>query len=127
MYYQTREPMKITSLFYKEVEPDHPRAGKWVNLPEAVHPSWLFYGSRAEFLQIIESGQSPSPAGHIAMTPACSTPLDGAFFFARCYARFSALTGQHMPSFHAGGLSEGVRSTSLSGGLGARSLRCAGS
>jgi len=57
MYYQVKEPMKITSLFYKEVEPDHPRA-------------WLFYGSRAEFLQIIESGQSPSPAGHIAMIPA---------------------------------------------------------
>ena len=60
----------ITCLYFKQTTADHPRAGKWVNLPEALHPSWLFYGSRAEFLQSIESGQSPSPAGHIAMIPA---------------------------------------------------------
>jgi hypothetical protein len=69
-YYNRPEPMRLCMLFYIEVPAEHPRAGLWMKLPEAAHLSWLYYGSRAEFMQEVESGQSPAPAGHIPMIPA---------------------------------------------------------
>lgn len=56
----------ITCLYFKQTTPDHPRAGTWAKLPEAIHPSWLAYAVSYEaFAEMAR--RSPTQAGHVAL------------------------------------------------------------